>query len=119
MAASQNDHNAAVAIKTNMAGWLQGAPLAAEQADVKASQTALDQAEQLQLQLQQQQVRPCGCCAQAVHALTPTAERHCDGHVREPARRHRPRAPLELRVRACLRERDAPALAQQIVLPPR
>ena len=57
MATSQADHNAAVAIKQNTAGWLQGAPLAAEQADVKASNAALDQAEQLQLQLQQQQVR--------------------------------------------------------------
>jgi hypothetical protein len=57
MATSQNDHNAAVSIKTNTNGWLQGAPLAAEQADVQASQAALDQAEQLQLQLQQQQVR--------------------------------------------------------------
>ena len=57
MATSQNDHNAAVAIKSNTPGWLEGAPLQAEQADVQASQAALDQAEQLQLQLQQQQVR--------------------------------------------------------------
>jgi hypothetical protein len=57
MTTSQNDHNAAVAIKTNTPGWLQGAPLAAEQADIAASQAALDQAEQLQLQLQARNLR--------------------------------------------------------------
>ena len=54
MQTSQNDHNAAVAIKTNTHGWLEGAPLQAEQADVAASQAALDQAEQLQQQLDAQ-----------------------------------------------------------------
>ncbi len=54
MQTSQNDHNAAVAIKTGTSGWLTGAPLQAEQADVAASQQALDQAMAMQLQLQQQ-----------------------------------------------------------------
>ena len=75
MATSQADHNAAVAIKQNTAGWLQGAPLAAEQADVKASNAALDQAEQLQLQLQQQQVRcavsPASACATFTLVMPP------------------------------------------------
>jgi len=57
MAASQKDHDAAVAIKTNTPGWLQGAPLQDEQADVANSQAELDEAMQLQLQLQQAQVR--------------------------------------------------------------
>jgi hypothetical protein len=52
MQTSQNDHNAAVAIKDNANGWLQGAPLAAEQADIQASNQALSQAEQLQMQMQ-------------------------------------------------------------------
>lgn len=57
MQTSQNDHNAAVSIKDHTNGWLTGAPLAAEQADMQASNAALTQAEQLQLQLKAQQAQ--------------------------------------------------------------
>ena len=79
MVTSQNDHNAAVAIKHNTNGWLQGAPLAAEQADVRASQTSLAQAEQLQLQLQQQLVRHAGCaCTRVMRPLRRRASTAAD-----------------------------------------
>ena len=44
-----------MSIKQNTNGWLTGAPLAAEQADVQASQQDLQQAQLLQLQLQSKQ----------------------------------------------------------------
>lgn len=52
---SQAEHNAAVQIKQNTNGWLTGAPLAAEQADMAASASDLQKAQLLQLQLQQQE----------------------------------------------------------------
>jgi hypothetical protein len=51
MQTSINDHNAAVQIKAQTKGWLAGAPLQAEQADMAASTQALQQAEQLDQQL--------------------------------------------------------------------
>jgi len=53
MAEAQKDHDAAVAIKQNTNGWLTGAPLAAEQADVSESQKLTAEAMQQQKQLNQ------------------------------------------------------------------
>jgi hypothetical protein len=48
---AQVDHNNAVAIKDGTQGWLSGAPLAAEQADVSQSQQLTAEAMQQQQQL--------------------------------------------------------------------
>jgi hypothetical protein len=52
---AQLDHNNAVAIKANSKGWLTGAPLAAEQADVSESQKLTAEAMQQQQQLNQEE----------------------------------------------------------------
>jgi len=44
MATAQKDHDNAVRIKDNANGWLSGAPLAAEQADVAQSQQLTQEA---------------------------------------------------------------------------
>jgi len=51
MATAQKDHDNAVRIKDNANGWLSGAPLAAEQADVAQSQQLTQEAIQQQQQL--------------------------------------------------------------------
>ena len=48
---AQGDHNSAVAIKAGSQGWLSGAPLAAEQADVAESQKLTAEATQQQQEL--------------------------------------------------------------------
>ena len=48
---AQKDHNTAVALKDGSPGWLSGAPLAAEQADVSDSQKLTAEAMQQQQQL--------------------------------------------------------------------
>ena len=117
MAASQKDHDAAVAIKTNTPGWLQGAPLQDEQADVANSQAELDEAMQLQLQLQQAQVRrEAGAPpSRSARADAKCAGGHSDGHLRKPEGRRRQRAPMELRVRACVRARRAATVLTRFV----
>ena len=50
---AQKDHNNAVALKDGTNGWLSGAPLAAEQADVSESQQLTQEAMQQQQQLNQ------------------------------------------------------------------
>ncbi len=55
LSASQQEHQDAVNIKQHTNGWLTGAPLAAEQADMQASQNDLQQAQLTNLQLQAEQ----------------------------------------------------------------
>ena len=51
MQQAQSDHDAAVKLKASSPGWLSGAPLAAEQADVQQSQQLTAEAQQQQQQL--------------------------------------------------------------------